>query len=261
MSRSTVNWTGPYVGVEMGAAASVTRLNASAGGATASTTEGGQSVLGGAFGGFDYQVSDRFVIGALGEIAVANPQSTLSVSAGGAGTMVNVSPSFSWSAMGRLGWLASPSTLLYAVGGYTGEAVNINATAFGGGGSAGFSSYNMLSGWTAGPGVEARIADRWSTKLEYRYSEYGTQTVLPGITAALHAHDPPRPRLQVPHSFAMTSIPGVAASLARGGAQLQAEPRSTARCRARCAARCSATAQAATSLPANGSPTGSTATA
>jgi len=188
VSRSTVNWTGPYAGVEMGAAASVTRLNASAGGATASTTEGGQSVLGGAFGGFDYQVSDRFVIGALGEIAVANPQSTLSVSAGGAGTMVNVSPSFSWSAMARLGWLASPSTLLYAVGGYTGEAVNINATAFGGGGSAGFSSYNMLSGWTAGPGVEARIADGWSTKLEYRYSEYGTQTVLPGITVQPSTH-------------------------------------------------------------------------
>jgi outer membrane immunogenic protein len=181
VSRSTVNWTGPYLGVEMGAAASVTRLSATAGGATAATTEGGQSVLGGAFGGFDYQVSDRFVIGALGEIAVANPQATLSVTAGGAGALVNVSPTYSWSAMARLGFLASPSTLLYAVGGYTGEGVNVNATALGGGG-ANFSSYNMLSGWTVGPGVEARIAGGWSTKLEYRYSEYGTQTILPGIT-------------------------------------------------------------------------------
>jgi outer membrane immunogenic protein len=126
-------------------------------------------------------VSDRFVIGALGEIAVANPQATLSVTAGGAGALVNVSPTYSWSAMARLGFLASPSTLLYAVGGYTGEGVNVNATALGGGG-ANFSSYNVLSGWTVGPGVEARIAGGWSSKLEYRYSEYGTQTILPGIT-------------------------------------------------------------------------------
>jgi outer membrane immunogenic protein len=90
--------------------------------------------------------------------------------------------------MGRVGFLASPATLLYAVGGYTGEAVNINATAFGGGGTANFSTYSMLSGWTVGPGVEARIADGWSTKLEYRYSEYGTQTVLQGVTVQPSTH-------------------------------------------------------------------------
>jgi outer membrane immunogenic protein len=188
VSRSTVNWTGPYLGVEMGVAASVSRLSATAGGATASTTEGGQSVLGGGFGGFDYQVSDHFVIGALGEIAAANPQSTLSVTAGGAGASVNVSPNFSWSAMARLGWLATQSTLLYAVGGYTGESVTSNATAFAGGASATVSTNSMLSGWTVGPGIEARIADGWSSKLEYRYSEYGTQTVVPGITVQPSTH-------------------------------------------------------------------------
>jgi outer membrane immunogenic protein len=166
----------------------VSRLSATAGGATASTTEGGQSVLGGGFGGFDYQVSDRFVIGALGEIAAANPQSTLSVSAGGAGASVNISPNFSWSAMARLGWLATQSTLLYAVGGYTGESVTSSATAFAGGTGATFSTNTMLSGWTVGPGIEARIADGWSSKLEYRYSEYGTQTVVPGITVQPSTH-------------------------------------------------------------------------
>jgi outer membrane immunogenic protein len=90
--------------------------------------------------------------------------------------------------MARLGWLANPSTLLYAVGGYTGEAVNTNAVAFAGGAMANFSSYNVLNGWTVGPGVEARIADGWSTKLEYRYSEYGTQTILPGVTLQPSTH-------------------------------------------------------------------------
>ena len=187
-SRSTVNWTGPYLGVEAGAAASVTRLTASFGGASAQNTEGGQSLLGGGFGGFDYQMSDQFVVGVLGEIAAANPQTTLTTAAGGASAFVNVSPAFSWSAMARLGWLATPSTLLYAVGGYTGEAINTNAVAFAGGAMANFSSYNVLSGWTVGPGVEARIADGWSTKLEYRYSEYGTQTLLPGVTLQPSTH-------------------------------------------------------------------------
>jgi outer membrane immunogenic protein len=188
VSRSMVNWTGPYVGVEAGVAASVTRLTATAGAASVQNTEGGQSLLGGGFGGFDYQMSDQFVVGVLGEIAAANPQTTNSIMAGGASTFVTVSPAFSWSAMARLGWLASPTTLLYATGGYTGEAINTNASAFAGGAMANFSSYNVLSGWTVGPGIEARIADGWSTKLEYRYSEYGTQTLLPGVTLQPSTH-------------------------------------------------------------------------
>ena len=187
-SRAAVNWTGPYLGVEAGAAASVTRLTASFAGASAQTNEGGQGLLGGGFGGFDYQMSDQFVVGVLGEIAAANSQTTLTTAAGGASAFVNISPVFSWSAMARLGWLATPSTLLYAVGGYTGEAVNTNAVAFAGGAMANFNSFNVLSGWTVGPGIEARIADGWSTKLEYRYSEYGTQTILPGVTLQPSTH-------------------------------------------------------------------------
>jgi outer membrane immunogenic protein len=187
-SRAAVNWTGPYLGAAAGAAASVSRLTATFAGASAQTTEGGQSLLGGGFGGFDYQLSDQFVVGVLGEIMAANPQTTLATAAGGASAFVSISPAFSWSAMVRLGWLATPATLLYAVGGYTGEAVNINAAAFAGGAMATFNSYNVLSGWTVGPGVEARIADGWSTKLEYRYSEYGTQTLLPGVTLQPSTH-------------------------------------------------------------------------
>jgi outer membrane immunogenic protein len=187
-SRTVVNWTGPYLGVAAGAAASVTRLTASFANASAQTNEGGQNLLAGGFGGFDYQLSDQFVVGALGEIVAANPQATLAIGAGGASAFVNISPVFSWSAMGRLGWLPTPATLLYAVGGYTGEAVNTNGSAFAGGATATFNSFNVFSGWTVGPGVEARIADGWSTKLEYRYSEYGTQTLLPGITIQPSTH-------------------------------------------------------------------------
>jgi outer membrane immunogenic protein len=33
------------------------------------------------------------------------------------------------------------------------------------------------AGWTAGAGIEARIDNRWSTKLEYLYVDLGSGTV------------------------------------------------------------------------------------
>jgi len=36
--------------------------------------------------------------------------------------------------------------------------------------------------------AQARIVDGWSSKLEYRYSEYGTQTIVPGITVQPSTH-------------------------------------------------------------------------
>jgi outer membrane immunogenic protein len=44
-------------------------------------------------------------------------------------------------------------------------------------------SNDTLSGWTVGPGVETVIFGGWSTKLEYRYSQYETRSMLGGGTS------------------------------------------------------------------------------
>jgi outer membrane immunogenic protein len=176
------NWTGPYLGVAGGASSAVTRTTASFGNANASVDGGGQNLLGSVYGGFDYQVADQAVIGIMGDASWSNPQSTMSLSGGGATASVTVSPSMSWSVLGRAGFLPTPSTLIYAAAGYTAETVGTTAIASGGGGTALFQSNDTLSGWTVGPGVETVLFGGWSTKLEYRYSQYETRALLGGGT-------------------------------------------------------------------------------
>ena len=86
----------------------------------------------------------------------------------------------SWSVLGRVGFLAGPSTLIYAAAGYTGEQINTTVSAFGGGASIIASENDVVNGWTVGPGIETVIAGGWSTRLEYRFSQYETKSVLGG---------------------------------------------------------------------------------
>ncbi len=174
------NWTGPYLGVAGGASSAVTRTTASFGGASGSTDGGGQSLLGSVYGGYDYQIADQAVIGVMGDATWSNPQSTMTLSGGGATASLTVSPSMSWSVLGRVGFLPVPSTLVYAAAGYTAETVGTTAIASGGGGTALFQSNDTLGGWTVGPGIETVIFGGWSTRLEYRYSQYETRSMLGG---------------------------------------------------------------------------------
>jgi outer membrane immunogenic protein len=175
-----VNWTGPYLGVAGGASSAVTHTTATFAGANGAIDGGGQNLLGSVYGGFDYQFADRAVVGVMGDASWSNPQSTMTLSGGGATTALTVSPSMSWSVLGRVGLLPVPSTLVYAAAGYTAETVGTTAVASGGGGTALFQSNDTLSGWTVGPGVEMVISGGWSTKLEYRYSQYETRSMLGG---------------------------------------------------------------------------------
>lgn len=174
------NWTGPYLGVAGGATSAVTRTTATFQGANGSIDGGGQNLLGAVYGGYDYQLSDHAVVGVMGDASWSNPQSTMTLSGGGATTALTVSPSMSWSVLGRVGVLPVPSTLIYAAAGYTAETVGTTAVASGGGGTALFQSNHLLSGWTVGPGVETVISGGWSTRLEYRYSQYETRSMLGG---------------------------------------------------------------------------------
>lgn len=91
---------------------------------------------------------------------------------------------------GRLGWLATPSLLIYGTGGlaYGGATlssatmvyndllsfeVNNGVTSLPA--SAGFANYsNTRTGWTAGGGLEWMFWPNWSAKIEYLYYDLGT---------------------------------------------------------------------------------------
>lgn len=171
------DWTGFYLGVGGGGSATRNRLSATFGNATSTIDEGGQDLLGRVFGGFDWQLDKRAVVGVLGDFAISGPQSTSTVSAGGASLQVTETARSSWSALGRVGFLATPSTLLYAGAGYSGQRITTQASASVGNLNAQIYQDDVVNGWTVAPGIEAIINGAWSTRLEYRYSQFEQKTI------------------------------------------------------------------------------------
>lgn len=68
----------------------------------------------------------------------------------------------------RLGFEASPGTLVYAKGGYTNARLNVLASD----GETSLRENFQLDGWRLGAGVEQSIGRNTYAKLEYRYSNY-----------------------------------------------------------------------------------------
>jgi outer membrane immunogenic protein len=68
----------------------------------------------------------------------------------------------------RAGVLASPSTLVYAKGGYTNARLNVLASD----GETELRQNFELDGWRIGAGIEQAIGTNSYAKLEYRYSNY-----------------------------------------------------------------------------------------
>jgi outer membrane immunogenic protein len=73
---------------------------------------------------------------------------------------------WSTAAMARLGWLVTPSTLLYGTGGvtYAGFGDGFNGDTF------------RAWGWSAGGGVEQKLGFNWSVRLEYRFTDFQDRT-------------------------------------------------------------------------------------
>jgi outer membrane immunogenic protein len=128
----------------------------------------------------------------MGDFAWSGMQASTSIAVPGAGAYAAVSPNQVWSVMGRLGYLPIRSTLLYAAAGYTGMNMQATGTAYGGG-TASFGQGSMnFNGWTVGPGIETVITGGWTTRLEYRYSQYEQKQVAAvgaaGVTAQPSTH-------------------------------------------------------------------------
>src|SRR5229473_4699564 len=152
---TNVRWTGIYGGVAGGGGMGFGRVNAAAGGASTGFDSGGQGLLGGFFGGADYQFSPYALVGVMGDFTWTGLQSTLSINApGGGSAYLSADANRQWSVMGRVGYLPVPATLLYAAGGFTQLNVHATASAVLPGGAMPFaSSDTTFNGFTVGPGI------------------------------------------------------------------------------------------------------------
>ena len=175
---TNVNWTGIYGGVAAGGGMGFGKTTAAAGGGSASFDSGGQGLLGGVFVGADYQFAPQMLAGVMGDFTWQGLQSTFNVMGPGGGAFLSAEQNRQWSVMGRVGYLPVPSTLLYAAGGYS--QLNVHGTAsatLAGGGSVFASRDSTFSGFTVGPGIETAITGGWTTRLEYRYSQFEQKDV------------------------------------------------------------------------------------
>ena len=142
-------WTGFYVGAAFGAGGAVNRLDNSVGGFSSSfNAAGGGGVLGSIYGGVDYQITQRGVLGLLAELSYSGFQGGASAQVPGAYANVSTNTGLGWAVLARAGILANPSTLLYLVGGSAGQNIHSGDFATGPGASASFSSDQTVKGWT-----------------------------------------------------------------------------------------------------------------
>ena len=168
------NWGGLYAGINYGGGAG-----------TASQSDilfdrGKFDVGGGVFGGtvgYNWQ-RDRMVFGLEGDLdystikGATSGSSTAIASCGVIGPVVNCDTKLRWlgTARGRLG-IAVDRLLPYVTGGAA--FGNLESTE-GSSSSLLFGSGNSTRfGWTAGAGIEAKIDNKWSAKLEYLYVDLG----------------------------------------------------------------------------------------
>jgi outer membrane immunogenic protein len=210
---AVASWTGPYLGVDVGMRSTRTDAtttscggaNIPAGGCTSQNLPASSLAttapfdatafrLGG-YLGYNWQVAPKWVVGIEGDIGSADKTAAI-------GGMINPGQGFgaaldslavktTWdaSARGRVGYLVTPSFLLYATGGAA--WLHFEATSNCGPGpfngfffltacNPGMLVPNTLShsttavGWTIGGGGEIMLWNNWFARAEYRYADFGT---------------------------------------------------------------------------------------
>lgn len=162
------NWTGFYLGANLGAGWHNGDLTDSLFGVNWSANNSATFVGGGQVG-FNYQF-DRLVVGIEADFDwFANDNNSAAVTA--FGTTVAASNNARWltTLTGRLGY-AWNRVLFYGKGGgaWIGSN-NFTVTNVATGSSLSITNNNTITGWTAGAGIEWALGDNWTVRAEYDF--------------------------------------------------------------------------------------------
>lgn len=165
------NWTGCYLGGNVGGAWSHIEVTDVASGVTVHDNNSG--FAGGGQIGCDYQMS-AWVFGIRNMFDGTSINKTTAFStptfAGSADARVNWFDALT----GRVGYLVQPNILIYGQGGAAWTQANVKFTDATGT-QVGELSKNK-TGWTAGGGVEWMFVPHWSAFLEYNFMGFGTRS-------------------------------------------------------------------------------------
>ena len=164
------DWTGFYLGAQVGYDWLDNEVTlAPNGGAAYNTTKvNADGFIGGLNAGYNWQ-TNNVVFGIEGDLEFKGIDDDYNIGAPFAATTGTIESNFQGSVRGRLGY-ALDRTLIYGTGGVTVASFQntfFTPPAF-------FDDPKSTRvGWTVGAGIEHAFLENWTTRIEYRYTDFG----------------------------------------------------------------------------------------
>lgn len=181
---TTLNWTGFYLGVQLGGVRSKASLSGDFDDGNSSIWASNQSwtsALIGGYAGYDYQIG-RMVVGIEGDLNARLHDGEGSLpSVYGIAITNNWKSQANWDASlrGRLGALVTAQFLVYATAGVAFSDFKFSNSGVASETDVYWGTRNIYGGsrigWTAGAGGQYAFTPNWSARLEYRHTDYGTK--------------------------------------------------------------------------------------
>ena len=203
MPQVVSDWSGPYVGIALGAKSAATTWTTTSTSDLPGTIIDASSpsnfepagVRAGGYAGYNWQ-NQAWVYGVEFDVASANSAATRAgipgcaiscfVPATGPGVdLASVKMGWDASARARLGYLVTANLLLYGTGGVAWQAIRTSGLCqhsftdpqcfLAAGEPFDFKTNSKtLAGWTVGGGFESKVYANWLVRGEYRYAQFGS---------------------------------------------------------------------------------------
>jgi outer membrane immunogenic protein len=189
------NWTGFFIGIDLGGAFSAQQLNLNAANtplATATPAQiaalnsitnpgvlgnGAVGAVGGLHAGFNQQVSSFWVLGAETTFAASSlAANTNNLNLSAAAVATNYSAGIPWfgTTVGKVGMVFEPRLMAYVDGGVAYGEIKQNSSISGVLAAPLTGALdNVHVGWTAGAGIEYAVTDHLSIRGDYKYVNLG----------------------------------------------------------------------------------------
>ena len=160
------NWSGFFAGVQGGYSMANSELSA---GPLSFRGLGSQGPFGGLIAGYDHQFAPNWLVGVEGDISAKDVKSTLKFNGA---TIATAKGDYDWGVRARLGYIATPGTMLFASAGYGQNHSKLSVPLF----------PAINTSWTAGglqvgAGIETLLTSNLSLRAEYLHSFYGKKTL------------------------------------------------------------------------------------
>lgn len=142
-------------------------------------------VIGGIQGGYNVVLPSRLLLGVEADMSFPSYLETNNVAATVTTPNATLVEKLDYASTvrGRIGY-AAPDWMIYATAGFAWAGERFINTPLAGDEE---KKLYLRTGWTAGAGIEVPVAPRWSARLEYLYSDYGTANVGLGSGARINS--------------------------------------------------------------------------